>query len=92
LNLGSAVDTKTHVGSGPDSSRQNSPHPHGVFVDPSDQYLLVPDLGIDKVKKCELYFRFLTFFLRLFNIKFYPMASLRTIVSWNFLLDLDLAI
>lgn len=29
--------------------RQESPHPHCVILDPTEQYLLVPDLGIDKV-------------------------------------------
>jgi 6-phosphogluconolactonase len=42
-------DLKKHSGQGPDESRQKSPHPHWVGVDPSDQFLMVPDLGIDQV-------------------------------------------
>ena len=42
-------DLKKHTGNGPDPARQKSPHPHWVGVDPSDQFLMVPDLGIDEV-------------------------------------------
>jgi 6-phosphogluconolactonase len=42
-------DLQKHSGQGPDPSRQKSPHPHWVGVDPSDQFLMVPDLGIDQV-------------------------------------------
>lgn len=38
-----------HSGSGPDKSRQQSPHVHCTFVSPDNQFLYVPDLGIDKV-------------------------------------------
>lgn len=38
-----------HEGSGPNKSRQEGPHPHWVGVDPSNQFLMVPDLGIDRV-------------------------------------------
>jgi 6-phosphogluconolactonase len=37
-------------GSGPVESRQKSPHAHMVMPDPADNYLLVPDLGTDKVE------------------------------------------
>ena len=37
----------TH-GTGP-HRRQTKPHPHGVTVDPSGSYLLVPDMGADKI-------------------------------------------
>ena len=36
-------------GSGPDPKRQQGPHAHGVYFGPSNERLLVPDLGIDQV-------------------------------------------
>ncbi len=36
-------------GSGPVKSRQKSPHAHMVMMDPAGKFLLVPDLGTDKV-------------------------------------------
>jgi 6-phosphogluconolactonase len=38
-----------HTGSGPDTSRQKGPHVHGSLISPDNRYLLVTDLGIDKV-------------------------------------------
>lgn len=38
-----------HTGSGPDPARQESPHPHSVNPAPKNNYLLVPDLGTDKI-------------------------------------------
>ncbi len=38
-----------HHASGPDAQRQEGPHPHWVGPDPTNGYLLVPDLGIDQV-------------------------------------------
>src|SRR6202008_3118270 len=38
-----------HSGTGPNRARQEGPHPHFVITDPSNQYLLVPDLGADQV-------------------------------------------
>lgn len=35
---------------GPDPSRQDSPHPHEALVDPTDSFILVPDLGADFVR------------------------------------------
>lgn len=35
---------------GPNPERQDAPHPHGVVVDPSGQFVLVPDLGADLVR------------------------------------------
>lgn len=32
------------------TDRQEAPHPHGVFVDPTGKFLLVPDLGADAVR------------------------------------------
>ena len=36
-------------GSGPNKNRQEGPHAHQVMPDPSGTFLLVPDLGTDKV-------------------------------------------
>ena len=35
---------------GPNPSRQDAPHPHGAYVDPSGRYVLVPDLGADLIR------------------------------------------
>ncbi|KAL2812412.1 Lactonase, 7-bladed beta-propeller-domain-containing protein [Aspergillus granulosus] len=35
---------------GPNPERQDAPHPHGVIVDPSGRFVLVPDLGADLVR------------------------------------------
>jgi len=35
---------------GPHADRQMVPHPHQVLVDPSNKYLVVPDLGADLVR------------------------------------------
>ncbi|KAG8425192.1 hypothetical protein J3458_001922 [Metarhizium acridum] len=34
---------------GPVADRQNAPHPHQTLLDPTRNYILVPDLGADKV-------------------------------------------
>jgi 6-phosphogluconolactonase len=31
------------------SNRQDSAHPHSIYTDPSDQYVVVPDLGLDQI-------------------------------------------
>src|SRR4051812_20761511 len=31
-------------------ARQDAPHPHQVLVDPTDSFILVPDLGADLVR------------------------------------------
>ncbi len=46
--IGEAVSVMADAGSGP-SPRQKGPHAHGVTVDPSGHFLLVPDLGADRV-------------------------------------------
>lgn len=38
-----------HTGSGPDKSRQKTPHVHCTYISPDNKFLYVPDLGIDKV-------------------------------------------
>ncbi|KAL4954463.1 Lactonase, 7-bladed beta-propeller-domain-containing protein [Aspergillus filifer] len=40
----------TMSGPGPDASRQDAPHPHGVFVDPTGRFIIVPDLGADLLR------------------------------------------
>ncbi|KAJ5752190.1 Cytochrome cd1-nitrite reductase-like C-terminal heme d1 [Penicillium odoratum] len=35
---------------GPNTTRQDAPHPHGVFIDPSRRFVLVPDLGADLIR------------------------------------------
>ncbi len=38
-----------HEGSGPDPKRQDRPHPHYIQTTPNNKFVLVADLGIDKV-------------------------------------------
>jgi len=38
-----------HSGSGPNTDRQEGPHPHFAGVSPDNRFLLVPDLGADQV-------------------------------------------
>lgn len=47
--LGPASGFFQHAGTGPDERRQKGPHAHSVNFDPTGQYLVVADLGIDKL-------------------------------------------
>jgi 6-phosphogluconolactonase len=47
--LGPATDTRQHSGSGPNPNRQDGPHAHFILPDPTNRYVLVADLGLDKV-------------------------------------------
>lgn len=38
-----------HHGTSVNPSRQEGPHAHGAYFDPSNRFALVPDLGLDKV-------------------------------------------
>jgi 6-phosphogluconolactonase len=38
-----------HTGSGPNRQRQEGPHPHYVTPDPTNTFLMVPDLGADQI-------------------------------------------
>lgn len=38
-----------HTGSGPNQDRQTKPHPHSAVFSPDGRYLLVADLGMDKI-------------------------------------------
>lgn len=48
-SIGEKVSVIEHTGAGPNPQRQKAPHPHAVGVSPDNQFLLVPDLGIDQV-------------------------------------------
>jgi 6-phosphogluconolactonase len=48
-SLHPASDIQQHTGSGIDPERQEGPHAHCAVIDPTNQYLFVADLGIDKV-------------------------------------------
>lgn len=39
----------SNKGSGPNKSRQEGPHAHGVYFDKANKHLFVPDLGLDQV-------------------------------------------
>lgn len=43
------IQSIKHEGSSIDESRQQSPHVHSTFLTPDNKYILVPDLGTDKV-------------------------------------------
>lgn len=43
------VQTMQHEGSSVNKARQEKPHVHSVVLSPDERYLLVPDLGTDKV-------------------------------------------
>ncbi|KAH7139553.1 Lactonase, 7-bladed beta-propeller-domain-containing protein [Dendryphion nanum] len=44
----------TMNGKGPNPSRQEVPHPHHVFPDPTGNFLLLPDLGADLIRIYQL--------------------------------------
>jgi 6-phosphogluconolactonase len=48
-SLGKKVSFMQHDGKSIDPNRQSGPHAHSVVFDPSNRYLLVQDLGIDKI-------------------------------------------
>jgi 6-phosphogluconolactonase len=47
--LGEASHTVQHEGKGVDPARQEGPHAHCIVIDPSNTFVAVSDLGIDKV-------------------------------------------
>ncbi len=47
--IGKAQQVVQHEGSGPDTTRQRSPHVHAVYLKKNNQDLFVPDLGMDKI-------------------------------------------
>jgi 6-phosphogluconolactonase len=48
-SLDTAVTTIRHSGKSVNADRQNSSHVHATVLSPDNQFLFVPDLGIDKV-------------------------------------------
>lgn len=46
---GKTVTVIANSGAGPNKSRQEGPHAHGVYFDKANARLFVPDLGLDKV-------------------------------------------
>lgn len=47
--VGPLSDKVRHEGASVVPKRQASAHPHSIYTDPSDQFVIVPDLGMDKV-------------------------------------------
>lgn len=47
-SLGEATEVIQHTGSGT-HPRQDAPHPHSIYVDPTNTFVFVPDLGLDKI-------------------------------------------
>jgi len=47
--LGSPVAEAAHEGHGPDAARQDRPHAHCVLATPDNRFLVVADLGIDRL-------------------------------------------
>lgn len=48
-SLAEAADVVRHTGSGPNPARQEGPHPHMIVAAPDGGFVLVPDLGLDRV-------------------------------------------
>ncbi|GAA4094102.1 lactonase family protein [Mucilaginibacter panaciglaebae] len=48
-SLGVANQTIQDEGKGPDPMRQSEPHVHSAFLSPDEKYLMVSDLGLDKI-------------------------------------------
>jgi 6-phosphogluconolactonase len=47
--VASATDVFAVTGKGPNTARQEAPHPHQTLLDPAGKYVFGPDLGTDKV-------------------------------------------
>ncbi|CAA9966621.1 Lactonase domain containing protein [Pyrenophora teres f. maculata] len=50
LNGGQPMQTIKYTGKGPNTGRQEAAHPHHAFVDPTGDFLVVPDLGADSIR------------------------------------------
>ena len=48
-SINAASQVIAHSGTGPNKQRQEGPHVHATVVSPDNNYLFVPNLGIDKV-------------------------------------------
>jgi 6-phosphogluconolactonase (cycloisomerase 2 family) len=49
-SLGPVSSTITETGSGPNTARQEAPHPHAVVFDPSGKFIATADLGNDMIQ------------------------------------------
>jgi len=49
-SLGPVSSTISETGSGPNTDRQEAPHPHSVVFDPSGKFIATADLGNDKIQ------------------------------------------
>jgi len=49
IGLGNLLAQVKHSGSGIRKDRQEGPHPHSIVPDPSGQYVMICDLGLDQV-------------------------------------------
>lgn len=47
--IGTLSQLIQYAGSGPDTDRQNAPHVHAAFFSPDETYVLIQDLGTDRV-------------------------------------------
>lgn len=47
--IGPAACSVAHAGHGPDAARQEGPHPHCALASPDNRFVLVADLGIDRI-------------------------------------------
>ena len=47
--LAGLADNAVHTGKGPREDRQEAAHPHSAIVDPKNRFVLVADLGTDKL-------------------------------------------
>lgn len=47
--LGEAADIVQHLGSSVNAARQEGPHAHCIMTDPASEFVLLADLGIDKL-------------------------------------------
>jgi 6-phosphogluconolactonase len=47
--IGPASSFIQHAGKGPDAERQEGPHAHCIIPDPANRFVLVADLGLDRV-------------------------------------------
>ncbi len=52
--VGPETQCIAHQGTGAHPLRQTAPHPHAAVFDPADRFILVPDLGTDRVVVYEL--------------------------------------
>jgi 6-phosphogluconolactonase len=48
-SIGEMADFHQHAGSSVNARRQKGPHPHEVVMSPDNRFVIVPDLGMDKV-------------------------------------------